>query len=190
MTTGAIGAIGEIGFYGRDLQRAECVLTTASGRIFTSDKRGGVMVFEADGRQQLLGASALVPNGIALQRDGSFLIANLGLDGGVWHLDARGQPRPWLMEFDGKQLPRVNFVTTDAQDRTWICVSATDTDEQYPVDAATGYILLQDKSGTRLVADGMRYTNELRLSADGQSMYVNETFGRCLSRLRDRKSVV
>ena len=178
------GDIGAIGFYGRGLQRAECVLATASGRIFTSDKRGGVMVIEAEGRQQLRGTSAMVPNGIALQRDGSFLIANLGADGGVWEMDAQGNARPWLMEFEGKQLPRVNFVTTDAQDRTWICVSATDTDEHYPVDAATGYILLQDKSGTRLVADGMRYTNEVRLSADGQSMYVNETFGRCLSRLR------
>ncbi len=35
-----------------------------------------------------------------------------------------------------------------------------------------------------MVADGLRYTNELRLSADGESMYVNETFGRRVSRLR------
>ena len=61
--------IGEIGFYGSGLQRAECVLATASGRLYTSDKRGGVMVIEADGRQQLRGTSAMVPNGIALQRD-------------------------------------------------------------------------------------------------------------------------
>lgn len=179
-----IGQIGEIGFYGSGLQRAECVLATASGRLYTSDKRGGVMVIEPDGRQQLRGASAMVPNGIALQRDGGFLVANLGPDGGVWHLDAQGNARPWLMEVDGKQLPRVNFVTTDANDRTWICVSATDTDEHYPVDSATGFVILHDKSGTRVVADGLRYTNELRLSADGRSVYVNETFGRCLSRLR------
>lgn len=176
--------IGDISFYGRDLQRAECVLATASGRLFCSDRRGGVMVIEPDGRQQLRGTSAMVPNGIALQRDGSILVANLGPDGGVWQLDAQGQAKPWLMEVEGRHLPRVNFVTTDAQDRTWICVSATDTDELYPVDAATGYIVLHDKSGTRVVADRLRYTNEVRLSADGQSMYVNETFGRCLSRLR------
>lgn len=180
----ALLPVGEIGFFGSDLQRAECVLATASGRIYTSDKRGGVMVIQPDGSQQLRGTSAMVPNGIALQRDGSFLVANLGPDGGVWQLDRQGNARPWMMEFEGKQLPRVNFVTTDAQDRTWICVSATDTDEHYPVDAATGYVILHDRSGTRLVADGLRYTNELRLSADGQSMYVNETFGRRLSRLR------
>lgn len=176
--------IGEIGWYGSDLQRAECVLATASGRLFMSDKRGGVMAIEPDGSQRLIGTSAMVPNGIALQRDGSFLVANLGPDGGVWHLDAQGQARPWLLEIDGTPLPRVNFVMNDAMERSWICVSATDTDEHYPVDAATGYIILSDKHGTRVVADGLRYTNELRLSPDGRSMYVNETFGRRLSRFR------
>lgn len=176
--------IGEIGFYGSGLQRAECVLATASGRLYTSDKRGGVMVIDPDGSQRLLGTSAMVPNGIALQRDGSFLIANLGPDGGVWHMDRQGHARPWLTEIDGSKLPGVNFVMTDAQERTWICVSATDTGERYPVDSATGYVILSDKSGTRVVADGLHYTNELRVSADGQSMYANETFGRRLSRLR------
>lgn len=178
------GENGDIGWYGSGLQRAECVLATASGRLFCSDQRGGVMSIAPDGSQRLLGESAMMPNGIALQRDGSFLVANLGPDGGVWRLDAQGNAKPWLMEVEGKRLPRVNFVTTDAQERTWICVSATDTDEHYPVDAATGYVILHDRDGTRVAADGLRYTNELRLSADGQSIYVNETFGRCLSRLR------
>lgn len=176
--------VGEIGFYGSGLQRAECVLATAGGRLFCSDRRGGVMAIASDGSQRLLGESAMVPNGIALQRDGSFLVANLGPDGGVWRLDRQGKAQPWLMEVDGKRLPRVNFVTSDAQDRTWICVSATDTDEHYPVDAATGYVILHDSDGTRVVADGLHYTNELRLSADGASIYLNETFGRRLSRLR------
>lgn len=174
----------EIGFRGTGLQRPECVLATASGRLFMSDKRGGVMTIEADGRQWLLGESAMVPNGIALQPDGSFLIANLGPDGGVWRMDAQGKAAPWLMEIDGTRLPRVNFVFTDADGRTWICVSATETDDNYPVDSATGYIILQDRAGTRVVADGLRYTNELRVGADGRSMYVNETFGRRLSRFR------
>ncbi|GAC1604401.1 MAG: hypothetical protein NVS3B2_09900 [Ramlibacter sp.] len=174
----------EIGFYGSGLQRAECVLACASGKLFMSDRRGGVMTIAPGGTQRLLGTSALVPNGIALQRDGSFLIANLGPDGGVWQLDAQGTATPWLMEFEGKPLPRVNFVFNDAQERTWICVSATETGDHYPVDGATGYVLLHDRAGTRLVAAGLRYTNELRVSADGRSMYVNETFGRRLSRFR------
>ncbi len=173
-----------ISFLGSDLQRPECVLATAQGRLFTSDRRGGIMVIEPDGAQRLLGRSQLVPNGIALQRDGSFLIANLGADGGVWHMDREGRTSPWLLEVHGVTLPRVNFVMTDASERTWMCVSATETDDHYPVDSATGYVILKDRAGTRVVADGLRYTNELRLSADGESMYVNETFGRRLSRFK------
>lgn len=172
----------QLSFFGHDLQRAECVLATANGSLFMSDKRGGVMAISAEGSQRLIGASDLVPNGIALRRDGSFLIANLGAEGGVWQLDPQGRALPWLMEIDGVRLPRVNFVMNDGQDRTWICVSATETGDHYPVDGATGFILLQDASGTRVVADGLRYTNELRVSADGRFVFVNETFGRRLSR--------
>jgi sugar lactone lactonase YvrE len=63
-------------------------------------------------------------------------------------------------------------------------VSATKTDDHYPVNEATGYILLQDETGVRCVADQIRYTNEVRIAADGQSLYVNETFGRCLTRFQ------
>lgn len=167
---------------GHELSRPECVLTTPAGRLHASDKRGGILTLEPDGRQHLLGGSALVPNGIALQRDGSFLVANLGPEGGVWRIDAQGAVQPWLMEFAGVRLPGVNFVTTDAQDRTWICVSATQTGDRYPTGARSGFILLHDARGLRQAADGLGYTNELRLSADGRYAYVNETFGRRTTR--------
>jgi sugar lactone lactonase YvrE len=182
--TGPAQAITAFGQLGHDLARPECVLATASGRLFVSDRRGGVTCLEPDGRQHRLGTSHLVPNGIALQRDGSFLVADLGEQGGVWRIDAQGAVQPWLMEFEGRALPRVNYVTTDEQERTWICVSATTTGDHYPVNDATGFILLHDKAGVRVVADGLRYTNEIRLHPDGGSVYVNETFGRRLSRLR------
>ena len=172
------------GRLGTDLHRPECVLVTASGTLFASDRRGGVMQISNQGTQSLLGHSDLVPNGIALQRDGSFLIANLGETGGVWHLNTQGEIRPWLMAFEGRALPRVNYVTTDATGCHWICVSATKTEDHYPVREATGFILLQDESGVRCVADGIRYTNEVRITPDRQWLYVNETFGRCLTRFR------
>jgi len=177
-------AITTFGRLGHDLARPECVLATASGRLFVSDRRGGVTCIEPDGRQHRQGTSALVPNGIALQRDGSFLVADLGDQGGVWRIDTQGTVQPWLMEFEGRRLPRVNYVTTDEHGRTWVCVSATRTGDAYPLDDATGFILQHDRHGVRLVADGLRYTNEIRLHPDGASVYVNETFGRRLSRLR------
>jgi sugar lactone lactonase YvrE len=166
------------------LHRPECVLTHSSGRLFVSDRRGGVTTVWPDGRQQLSGETALLPNGIALQQDGSFLVANLGDDGGVWRIAADGQASAWMTEVDSTRIDRVNFVANDAAGRVWACISATDGGDKYPLRSATGSIILRDAAGTRVVADGLHYTNECRLSADERFMYVNETFGRRLSRFR------
>ena len=175
----------ELCYLGTGLARPECVVATASGRLFVSDRRGGVQEIAPDGSQRLIGGSPrLVPNGIALMRDGSFLAANMGADGGVWRITREGAVQPYLMEAEGKPLPCVNFVAIDASDRLWICVSATDGGDRYPIDARTGYIILRDASGTRVVAEGLHYTNECRVDAAGRYLYVNETFGRRLSRFR------
>ena len=168
----------------RGLQRPECVLTHASGNLFMSDRRGGVLKVSPDGQQQLIGASTLLPNGIAMQQDGGFLIANLSEDGGVWRIAPDGVASPWMTTVDGRAIDRVNFVMNDATDRVWACVSAVDGSDQYPLTTATGTILLRDASGTRVVADGLHYTNECRVSQDGRTMYVNETFGRRVSRMK------
>ena len=166
------------------LQRPECVLTHSSGNLFTSDRRGGVLKIRPDGSQRLTGSSSLLPNGIAMQRDGGFLVANLGEQGGVWRIAPDGTQSPWLTGVDGRAVDRVNFVVNDAQERVWACISATDGSDAYPLRSATGYIVLRDAAGTRVVADGLHYTNECRVSANGLFMYVNETFGQRLSRFR------
>ena len=169
---------------GAELQRPECVLAHSSGRLFVSDRRGGVTTLWPDGRQQLSGHSSLLPNGIALQRDGSFLVANLGPDGGVWRIAPDGKTTAWMNDVEGRAIDRVNFVSNDASGRVWACISATDGSDKYPLRSASGSIVLRDAAGTRVVADGLHYTNECRVSADGRFMYVNETFGRRLSRFR------
>ena len=166
------------------LQRPECVLTHSSGDLFVSDRRGGVLKIRPDGSQSLSGRSNLLPNGIAMQGDGGFLVANLGEAGGVWRIGPDGAASPWLTKVDGRTVDRVNFVVNDAHGRVWACISATDGSDAYPLHSATGYIVLRDKAGTRVVADGLHYTNECRVSANGLFMYVNETFGRRLSRFR------
>nr|MDJ0956709.1 SMP-30/gluconolactonase/LRE family protein [Arenicellales bacterium] len=47
-----------------------------------------------------------------------------------------------------------------------------------------GFIVLMDDRGARIVADGLGYTNEVQLSEDGGFLYVNETFGRRMTRFR------
>ena len=172
----------ELRFVGHDLERPECVLACASGRLFMSDGRGGVTTIAPDGVQHMIGQSSLVPNGIALCRDGSFLVANLSPVGGVWRIGADGQVTPFLQEIDGRVLPRVNFVALDMLERIWVCVSALATEDAYPIHAKTGFIVLIDKAGARIVADGLQYTNECRIDAASHYLYVNETFGRRLTR--------
>jgi sugar lactone lactonase YvrE len=179
-------------FVGSGLKRPECVLATRGGDLFTADWRGGVAHTRPDGTQTLyvarLPASRpLRPNGIALRADGSFLLADLGEElGGVFALDRAGGLRPLLLQVDGVDLPPTNFVHEDAAGRIWITVSTRRRPRAaaYRADVADGFVVLLDGRGARIVADGLGYTNEALVSPDGRWLYVNETFGRRLTRFR------
>lgn len=183
-------SLNELVFIGKDLHRPECVLCTKSGNIYVSDWRGGVTCIFNDGRQQSYlpkdTSIEIKPNGIALDRDGTFLIANLGDDGGVWRLQRDGAIQPVLLEIDGVDLPPSNFVLIDKHGRVWITVSTRRIPRAlgYRPDADDGFIVLLDPKGPRIVADGLGYTNEIQFDAPGCWLYVNETFGRRLSRFR------
>jgi sugar lactone lactonase YvrE len=172
------------------LQRPECVLATARGYLYTADWRGGVAHIRPDGTQalyrcELPGQRPARPNGIALRRDGSFLFADLGADlGGVFALSREGAVRPFLEEVDGIALPPSNFVVEDAQGRVWITVSTrlVPRASAYRRDVADGFVVVVDRGGARIVADGLGYTNEAILDAAGEWLYVNETFARITSR--------
>jgi sugar lactone lactonase YvrE len=146
-----------------------------------------VTVVRADGRTETWRAAStmdLRPNGIALDPDGSFLIANLGDDGGIWRLERSGQLSPVLLEVDGVPLPPANFVTIDEQGRIWISVSTRHAPRQqaWRADAADGFVVLLDADGARIVADGLGYTNEVRPDPTGRWLYIVETFGKRVSR--------
>lgn len=177
-------------FVGQGLVRPECVLANAAGDLFTADWRGGVAHLRADGSQALYlgtspGAPALKPNGIALLRDGSFLLAHLGDDaGGVFRLQRDGQVRPWLTQVDGLDLPPTNFITEDRAGRFWVTVSTRRQPRAlgYRRSCDDGFIVRVDKRGAAIAADGLGYTNEVALHPSGQWLYANETFARRLSR--------
>lgn len=178
----------DIQFVGQGLVRPECVLAAANGRIYTADWRGGVAVREPDGNQWLLAPEAagfaLRPNGICLMPDGAFLIAHLGdTDGGVFRIDDAGGLSPFLTEVEGEALPPVNYVHRDPHDRVWITVSTrlVPRDLGYRPDVADGFVVLVDRRGARVVADGLGYTNECLVHPDGRRLLVNETFGRRLT---------
>ena len=186
-TVGAID-LSQLEFVGHDLHRPECVLCTHGGTVYVSDWRGGVTRIDPDGAQagyvDLSHGDELKPNGIALLSDGSFLLANLGTAGGVWRLTRDGIARPWLAELGGERLPPCNYVMLDRFGRIWVTVSTTREPRQrgYRPDVDDGFIVLVQDGETRVVADGLGYTNEVQLHPSGDWLYVNETFGRRLSR--------
>lgn len=186
-------SLADISLVGSDLARPECVLCTRAGDIFASDRRGGVLHILPDGAQRLyLGTSQdfdrpLFPNGVALERDGSFLVTQLSDGaGGVFRLGRDGALRPVLREVDGIVLPATNFVLLDHAGRVWITISTRQVprDLGYRAGIDDGFIVLLDDKGARIVADGLGFANEVRLDPTGQFLYVNETYSRRLTRFR------
>lgn len=176
-------SLSSLAFVGRDLARPECVLCTQQGEILVSDRRGGITRIHPDGRQELLGGDPrLVSNGFALLNDGTFLVANLAGEGGIWRLDPVGDLAPHLMEVEGLALAAVNFVRLDVRGRLWICANPQLVDGRYPTKTPQGVIAVADEAGARIVADNIGWTNECLVDASGRHLYVNETFGRRLTR--------
>ncbi len=188
-----------ISHWGVDLQRPECILAERDGTVWTADARG-VMRIAADGQQTLirqagvaeraLTAESLVlggslPNGIAFDREGRILIANFGTDA-IELMTRDGVSRTLYDSIDGQPLGKTNFVLTDSQGRIWFTVTTRQVPWTKSINEKTadGYVGLIDGQGIRIVADGFVGTNEIRLDANEEWLYVAETNGRRISRLR------
>tara|TARA_Y200000002_G_scaffold373733_1_gene373333 strand:+ start:1585 stop:2583 length:999 start_codon:yes stop_codon:yes gene_type:complete len=179
-------------FMGKDLKRPECVVATKKGDLFVSHagNGGGIVRLNESGSQDFYIAktgdipAGFIPNGFALLPDGSFLIANVGDEGGIFNLGRDGTLVPFLTEIEGKTLPACNFVYRDGLDRVWISVStwANDRDESFKKNIADGFIILVDDRGARIVADDVGFANENKVDPSGRWLYVNETMGRSICR--------
>lgn len=172
--------------HGSGLVRPECALAHASGHLLAPDWTGpgGIAVIAPDGRTRRVLAQGwpepLRPNGIALEPGGSVLLAHLGdSTGGVFRLHPDGTVEPVVTEVAGRPLPPANFPLLDAEGRLWITVSTRKVPRaaDYRPDAASGFVVLHDGRGTRVVADELGYTNECAVTPDGR-LLVNETFAR------------
>ncbi len=183
---------------GHDLQRPECILAQRDGSLLVADARGGVQRIAPTGEQTLIlpeGAAATaasdgltsgsLPNGLALDAEGNILIANIGTDR-VERLTRSGELRVLFDGLDGKPPGKVNFVLRDSRDRLWVTISTRVDPWPNAVrnNLADGYIVLIDPRGARIVADGLAFTNEIRLDPDERFLYVAETTANRVSRFR------
>lgn len=190
-------------FIGHDLQRPECILAERDGTLWSADARGGVMRISADGTQTLVSqstddhfdlsgdarnslVSGTLPNGIAFGPGRSILISNFGTDRLEIMDRDTGLTRVLHDTIDGMPMGKVNFVLRDSKGRLWLTVSTMVnpwTDAITP-SIRDGYVALIDDAGIRVVADGFAFTNEVRLDAKEEWLYVAETTGKCVTRLR------
>ncbi|HYB02038.1 MAG TPA: SMP-30/gluconolactonase/LRE family protein [Ktedonobacteraceae bacterium] len=171
---------------GHDLVRPESVLALPDGTLWTSDGRGGVTRIAPDGQQQFIGGlGGNEPNGLAMADDGSLIVANLGMSK-VQKLHPDGQVDDMLTEVDGVSITTPNFVFLDSRKRLWISVMTRE-HHWWPAAASPrpdGYIVLVDEKGPRIVADGLYLTNEIRLDAAEEYLYVVETMMNHILRFR------
>ena len=178
--------LSSITYVGAGLNRPESVIATAKGELFVSDHTCGVHEL-GQPKKVLQGVpEGFLTNGIALTPQREFLVANLGTScgGGVWRIDREHRITPMIMEADGVPLTSTNFVTIDARGRTWISMSTrmVPRENAFNRDTADGFVAVSDERGTRIVADGLGFTNECRVDPTGRWLYVNETYGRRVSR--------
>ncbi|HTG90469.1 MAG TPA: SMP-30/gluconolactonase/LRE family protein, partial [Vicinamibacterales bacterium] len=191
-----------INYVGHGLQRPECILAEPDGTLWSADARGGVVRISADGSQQIITQRSsaefqnahseakrylegTLPNGLAFARNGDFLISNFGTD--CLELMSRdGSSRVLADTLDGQPIGKVNFVLRDSRDRIWITVSTRIKNWMHALrpDLADGYLARFDNGRFTIVADGFHFTNEIRFDAKEEFLYVVETTGGCITRLR------
>jgi len=119
-------------FVGSRLARPECVLCTGAGDVFAADRRGGVSHITPDGAQRIYAGATLdlsgplLTNGIALDRDGSFLVTHLA-------------------EGEGVVLVSTGSIPEDVPDRlqTLLAQHLRETGEAVPLDLLQGFEVLR-----------------------------------------------
>ncbi len=193
----------DLAYIGEGLQRPECILAERDGTIWSADGRGGVVRIAPDGAQDLIlqagqgvntatsfedrlvNTTGSLPNGLAFDANGDFLIANFGTDRLEW-MSRSGQSKVLLDQIDGRPLGKANFVTRDSKGRLWLTVTTQliPWTDHVKTNSRDGYIALIDEKGARIVADNLCGTNELRFDAAEEWVYVAETTSRNITRFR------
>jgi sugar lactone lactonase YvrE len=191
-----------LSYAGHDLQRPECILAEPDDVLWIADARGGVVRLDGDGSQTVIaqkisnhfGTAAsdasrflqgTLPNGLAFDRNGDLLVANFGTDR-LEVMRRDGTTRVLADTADGVPVGKVNFVLRDSRDRIWVTISTKVTNWMHALrtDLADGYLARYDRGEMRIVADGFHFTNEIRFDAREEWLYVAETTGGRITRLR------
>jgi sugar lactone lactonase YvrE len=170
--------LSDLSFVFSGLSRPESIIAERNGVLWTSDNRGGVTRIDPDGSMQTIGSIGGDTNGLAMDGQGNLYIAHIEY-GKIYKMDKQGNHTVILDAIDGQPLGAANFVFIDSKDRLWISISTRSL--PWFIAAAAprpdGYIILIDEKGPRIVADGIYFTNEVRMDAEEKFLYAAETMG-------------
>ena len=191
-------------FIGEGLQRPECILAEKNGDLWAADARGGVVRIKPDGSQEIITQShdadafgdssndaekfvdGTLPNGLAFANNGDILISNFGTDC-LERMSRTGATEVMFDTVDGEPIGKVNFVARDSKNRIWITVSTMlhDWPKAISPNIIDGRILLyEEDKGVRIVADDVHFSNECKLDANEEYLYVVQTCGRNIARYK------
>jgi sugar lactone lactonase YvrE len=189
-------------YIGAGLQRPECILAEKNGTLWSADSRGGVVRLQPDGSQEIITQkisshfssadseatrylTGTLPNGLAFASNGDILISNFGTDR-LEVMTRTGESKVLADSIDGEAIGKVNFVLRDSKDRIWITISTRTKNWMHALrtDLPDGYIARYIDGKFHIVAEGFHFTNEIRMDANEEFLYVVETTGGCISRLR------
>jgi sugar lactone lactonase YvrE len=126
---------------------------------------------------------------MAFSSDSQILIANFGTDV-LETMDRQGNTRTLYDRIDCQPIGKVNFVLRDSKNRIWLTISTRVNPWTLAASSRVcdGYIAVVDEHGIRVVADNFYFTNEIRLDAQEEWLYIVETTGPHISRMRLRES--
>ncbi|MGD1257818.1 SMP-30/gluconolactonase/LRE family protein [Mycobacterium seoulense] len=165
---------------GRGVERPEHVVVAADGRVFASDKASAVAELIDEHTVRHIGQAGGEPNGIALDGNGHFLIANWGL-GALQDLDPVTGAITELLSgrLDGRPLRWLNFVLVDSVGALWCSVSTMADDLMDTIARGTtdGFIfwVAADRQSAQVVADAVNFPNCMALDRNEDYVYVVRT---------------
>lgn len=165
---------------GHGIERPEQVLVARDGRVYASDKASAVARVLGDVGLERMGQAGGEPNGIALDRNGHFLIANFGL-GALQDLDpTTGDIRLVVRDKVGDlPLQWINYVLVDSSGALWVSVCAQNPDLRQTIACGTpeGYIFRLGPPDFLpvVVAEGVNFPNCMALDDNEEYLYVVRT---------------
>lgn len=165
---------------GRGVERPEHVVVAGDGRVFASDKGSAIAELIGENAIRRIGRAGGEPNGIALDRDGHFLIANWGA-GALQDVDPVTGATATLLsgQLEGRPLTWLNFVLVDSVGALWCSVSTMAENLADTIARGTpdGYLfrVAPDRRAAHVVADAVAFPNCMALDRDEAYLYVVRT---------------